>query len=353
MENRNSDYLYQLARSSKTADREMLAKSVTALLQSDLSKGETLLVQDILLRMLSEAESDLRRSLAIHLSTEEKCPQVLIDFLLHECPFHDSEHFLKHSVILKDDYLIDLCKRFEDPDYWRTIAARDKVSRILALYLVNTNDGQTQEILLANAGADLCMESMTKLTDIAVGVWPFQSLLLHRPEITVDLAAKIYWHASDMLKLEIIERFEIDQETLKKAMNYVVVKQTQKRATVRTISMETLGLVRKIRRISSRQIIQSLQDGDPVLFACLFATSLKINPEIVLQRLEMQTMTTLAILCRGYGLSLPDFSQLYLQWRRLEQPHGMIQADEIVRAVQVYNNMSTVKARTEIEKMAA
>ncbi len=350
----SSDYLYRLARSTKSEDREALAKSVTNLLQADLTKGEMILVQDILLRMLREAESDLRRNLAIHLSAEDKCPTVLVEYLMKECSFDEAEPLIRYSVAVNDNLLIETGKRYERPEYWRAMASRKKISRELALYLIHTKDLETQKILVGNEGADLCTLCMKLLTDIAIstGIGDLQGPLLQRSEITAELAARLYWHVSEKLKAEIQTRFNIDKKTLDQAVNYVVDKRLTQRGSVRTISMEMLGLVRKMPYISTRQIMDALQSGDRALFACLCGVQLKINPEEVLVHLEYNVVHTMAVLCRALNMTRTEFNSAYVMWRRDDPNSHAIGAMEMVEANEVFNRMKRDQAKTVIQDWA-
>jgi uncharacterized protein (DUF2336 family) len=345
----SSDYLYRLARSGKAEDKETLAKSITTLLQSDLSKGELFLIQDILLRMLREAESDLRQSLAMHLAGEEKCPQALIDFLVYECPIDDSAPLLSHASYLTDDFLIDTGNRFESSPYWQAIALRSKVSARLSLYLVNTNDKAVQMILMTNPGANLCPVSMKILTDIAIKVTDFQGPLLQRAELTKDLAAKIYHYASKTLQDEIQYRFNINQKELEQAMHYVVAKTISTRGSVRTVSMEMMGLVRKMSHISTTQIITALEKGERAFFVCLCGGLLKADPEDILYHLEHDLIPSMAIVCRAINVTRIQFNHMLVTWRRQDNPNQITYANELTRAMTLFDGTTPIKAREVVQ----
>jgi uncharacterized protein (DUF2336 family) len=343
----NPDYLYRLARSGNAEDREKLAKSISSLLHADLSQGEMYLAQDILLHLLREAETDMRQTLALHLSVEPKCPKALIDYLVFECPLSVSEPVLKNSPILEDDYLIEVAKRFETPDYWRAIASREQVSKNLALFLIGTDDEQVYEILVRNLGAEFCSLCMNWLTGVAMNMPPLQEPLLQRKEITPELATKLYWHTSEKLQQDILQKFDIDKAVLDKAMQYVVSRRVEQKKGVQRISDEMWQIAQKLPKISSRQIMDAMQKGDRAFFACLCATYLKIDAEKVLQKLEARPMLALAVLTRAINMTRAEYNSLFLMWRRQDNTGGITNARELAHAMAVFDQMKPEQAKAE------
>lgn len=344
----NPDYLYRLARSGSPEDRETLAKSITSLLHANLSKGEMFLAQDILLHMLHEAEIDLRQTLALHLSVEEKCPQALLDFLIYECPFSVAEPVLKNSPVLDDAYLMEVVKHFDIPDYWRTIAARDQVSQNLALFLIGMDDEEVYQILVKNHGSEFCSLCMNWLTGIAMNMPPLQGPLIHRKEITPELATKLYWHTSEDLRKNILQRFDIDKETLDKALTYIVSRRVEQKAGIQRITAEMLGLIQKMPKITSRQIMEAMQKGDRAFFAALCGVYLKVDGERVLQRLESKPTLAIAVLCRAINMTRAEYNSLFLMWRRQDSTSSITNASELAHAMSVFDQMKPDQARAEI-----
>ena len=343
----NPDYLYRLARSGSAEDREKLAKSISSLLQADLSKGELYLAQDILLHLLREAETDLRQTLALHLSVEPKCPKALIDYLIFECPLSVSEPVLKNSPVLVDDDLIEIDKRFETPEYWRAIASREQVSKNLALFLIGTDDDKVYDILVRNLGTEFCSLCMNWLTGIAMNMPPLQEPLLQRKEITAEMATKLYWHTSEQLQTEILQKFDIDKSVLDKAMQYVVSRRVEQKQGIQRVSDEMWQIAQKLPKISSRQIMDAMQKGDRAFFACLCATHLKIDAERVLQKLEARPMLALAVLTRAIGMTRAEYNSLFLMWRRQDNTGSITNAGELTHAMAVFDQMKADQAKAE------
>ncbi len=345
----NPDYLYRLARSGSSEDRETLARSITSLLHADLTKGEMFLAQDILLHMLREATNDLRQTLALHLSVEEKCPIALIDYLVYECTLDVSRPVLKNSPAIDDDYLIDVAKRFDMPEYWQAIAERPKVSKKLALFLIGTDDSEVYQTLVKNQGSEFCSLCMNWLTGIAMNLPPLQAPLLQRKEVTPELAGKLYAYVSEELRKEITAKFDIDPAIIDRAMKQVVERRMEQKEGIHTISAEMMSMVERLPKITSRQIMEAMQRGDKALFACMCGAYLKTSPEKVLQRLEFKPMTVLAILCRAISMTRAEYNSLFLMWRRTQGASAVTNAQELAQAMSIYDQMKPDQAKAEVQ----
>lgn len=348
-------HLQHLARSQKPEDRATLAGSLAELLQQDLTQGEEFLVQDILLRLLKEAEHNLRLSLASYLAHEKKCPKGLTDFLIFECSFDISEPLLKNATYLDEEYLINIGQNFESRQYWRTLAARQEIGSKLANYLIKaSNDNAVHMMLLSNPKADLCNLCMADLTEIAINVLEMQDPLLNRPEMTAQLAARLYWYVSETLRVEIQRRFNIEADTLNGAMWYAVNQNTNKRASVRTIPMEMIGLVRKMPPITRNQIVDGMYKQDRAYFACLLARYFSLSPEDVLYRLTAQTNFTLALFCRALNLTTSQFSQIFLAWQKAASVEKVLMdSKDLTDALYIFNHLKASKATEVIKQWQA
>ncbi len=344
------DYLYKLARSESKEDRVSLAKSIVGLLRNPLSKSETTLIQDILLRMLREAENELRKSLAEYLAEENKCPQAVIDYLIYECPVSVSEPLLKKSTALSDDFLMEVATKFKALPYWQAIASRPHLSQRLALFLLKVEEFEICEILIKNRNVDFCPESMDILTDAAILNQDLSEPLSERKEVTSEMMAKLYHHASEQLQEKIQQRFNIDKQVLEKALHYVVIRKIERGSRIETISMEMLDLVRKMPKISTRQIVDAMKKGDKPMFSCLCAMYLKINPQKIMDKLQARPTLALAVISRAINITRAEYNAIFIQWRRQESNSGILKAYEITYAMSIFDQTKVDQAKLEVKK---
>lgn len=343
--------LYELARSGQSTDREALLQGMTGLLHAELTAHERELAHEILLLLLREAEMDLRESLAQQLALEPTCPKALLDFLVYDNPLSVSKPVLQHSTVFTDDDMIEIAKHFDSVDYCRVIALRPQIGEKLAMFLIGADDEDTYLNLLDNKGAQLGSISINWLTSIAIHAPALQSPLLLRPEVTPELAVRLYWHVSDHLRQQILSRFEIPAEKLDKALEYTVAHRKEQKHSVEDISAETLDLSFKMKqqgRITSRQIMDALRKNDVLFFTSLWASLFELKPQRLFEMLKTQPMTTLATLCRAAQMTKADYNTLFLLWRRQGTP-SITNATELGQAMAVFNEMKMEDAQLEIE----
>jgi uncharacterized protein (DUF2336 family) len=346
------EYLYRLAKGGSSQDRESLAQAVTSLLRSQLTEVERSLAQDILLRLLEEAETDLRLSLAQQLAREPECPQVLLDFLIYKNDFSIAEPVLRYSTVLTDEYLIEVVKHFDHSDYWRTIARRRHIGEDLATILMGTDDEEVIELLVTNPNTDLSAASMEWLVGLAPNWEELHEPLLLRPEVTPELAARIYWHVSESLRTHITRKFDIDQRKLDKAMDRIVKQKMAQKYQVLTITPAMLDLSIKMKqqnKITSRQILDAAKRSDSAFFICLWAALVDINKDILLEKMRDDFVMTLAVLCQAARITRSDYNEMFMIWRRINQGSVMSNAGELTSALSTFDGMTYDKARHIIQ----
>lgn len=343
------EYLYRLARSGSSLDRETLAQAVTSILRTSLSSAERGLAQDILLYLLSEAEADLRKGLAEQLAHEPNCPQALLDYLIYENPFPIAEAVLKHSTKLTDEYLIEVAKHFDQSDYWMALAQRKHIGEDLSRFLIGTDDPEVYKTLLENKGAHLCNSGITWLVNAAPHMPELQRSLIMRPEVTADLAVQLYWHVSEDLRQEIHQRFTIDEKMLNQAMEHIIHRRIAAKRDMPKITQEAVIRAERMKsenNITSRQILEALKKGEVSLFICLWGALLSIDPELLYRKMEEDFVLSLTILAHAARITRSDYNTMFLQWRRLQPMQDpRLDSMELGEVMSKFDQMTLDKAR--------
>jgi len=313
------EYLFRLARSGGEADRLHLAQAVLSFMHTDLQPGEQSIAEEILLRLLREAEHDLRMSLAEQLAHENKCPKSLLDYLIYENPLEVAAPVLQYSPVLDDSYLIEVAKHFRKTEYWQIMARRTHVSETLSRFLVETNDTDVYRLLLKNRGAHLGPTSMNWLIDVAPNLPEIQKPLLTRPEVTAELAAKLYWHVSAELRSQITARFDINQKEIDVLLDKAVKQRLSERETAQHITPEMVqhaATLKEQNRLTSHQLLEALKKDDLPGFTCLMAALLSLPAEFVAERLDEDFAMNMAVMCKAVNITSRDYNVLFLLWRR-------------------------------------
>lgn len=351
-DNTNPRYLYQIASSGTPSERNALADAMTGLLQTDLKQSERDIAQDILLHLLEDADNELRMSLASKLAHEPKCPQVLLDYLIFQTPLKICEPVLRYSEVLNDEYLIAVARHFRQSEYWQILAQRRKVSSYLADFLVSTDDIRVCTKLLANPGAQISINSMDTLLNMAPNVPEIHKPLLSRPEMKPELAQRLMKYVSVELQAEITTRFNVDKNIVSTALDEIIIERNTGLYKVQTITPDMLDLcfkMKQMNRITPRQLMESAKESNTELFACMLAALLNLNPEMVLQKLVAQVEITLPVLCHAARMTRGDYSQLFLMWRQKNQK-SITNGAELSQAMKVFDALKFEKAQLLVQQ---
>lgn len=313
------EYLFRLARSGSPVDRKHLAQSVMGFMRSNLEASERAIAEDILLQLLKEAETEIRLALAEQLAHVPECPKSLVDFLIYENTHDVADAMLQYSDVLSDDDLIDIVQHFNDTRYWQSIARRKAVSENVTRYLIGTDDHDVYRILVKNRGAEFCPISLEWMVSIAANVPEIQAPLLQRPEVTPELASKLYWHVSAELRSVITSRFDINIKQIDALLNKLVKHRLATREQDKGITAEDYAQSRRVKHesgITSHQLLEALQKDKTGLFYCLWADLLDLDPEMVRAKMKENPTETLAVLCRLARITVRHYNVFFLLWRR-------------------------------------
>lgn len=340
------EYLFRLAKSGNDTDRLHLAQAVMSFLQTELRPSEQKIAEEVLLLLLKEAAHELRLSLAEQLAREENCPMALIDYLVYENPLEISSPVLQFSTVPDDDYLLEVARHFQKTEYWQVLARRSHVSETLSRFLVSTDDTNVFRLLLKNRGAHLCAASMNWLADVAPDLPEIQKPLLSRPEVTPELAAKLYWHVSVDLRNQITARFDINQSQIDVLLDKAVKQRLAEREADAEITPDMIDRAEQMKEqnsITSHQMLEALKKDDLLFFTCLWGALLSLPPEFVAARLDEDFATNMAAMCKAANITSRDYNLFFLLWRR-KRKYLSTNSMELSAAMDYFNRLKFEEA---------
>ena len=341
------DQLYRLALGDTLHDRKALGDAVAGMIHKGMSANEKKLVQDILFQILQEAEQDLKLHLAEALAHEPDCPVALLDYLVYQNDFIIAEPVLRYSEALSDDYLIEIVQKIDLKEYRRTIAKRARIGSELARHLIATDDIDVFKSVLANKGTTLCAVSMNWLINVARHVTDIQRPLLQRPEITPDMAVKLYWYAADALRSTIAERFHINQPHIDAVLARVIDKRLARYDRIQAVTkpmMDAAFAMQKQNRITSRQVIETAKKEQADKMCCLWAVLLLVDPNVLLEKLDADLTGTLAVSAVATRFTRQDYSEIFMAMFRHKTGRTFTSHD-INEAMSAYDELNFEKAQ--------
>jgi uncharacterized protein (DUF2336 family) len=335
--------LFDMARDRSPAGRRALADKVGDFYFAghDLSKRERDLVVDILRQVIRDAEMDVRLGLAERLAVHDQAPHDLIVTLAND-RIEIAEPILLRSDVLQDADLIDIIRRHAEA-YQVAVAKRPAVSAAVGDALVDTGSIQVAETLLGNPGAKLSAQAMTRLTTAARRIPPLREPLLGRPELTSDLATRIYWLVSQELRRVILDRYPIPRQQLDAALQSTVqdlVDGTRGRTSLTVEQLETVERLAEAGAITPPILIQTLRLGQIDLFKALFGRIAGLGPETMHLLIAESGGEALTLACRAMRIDKGFFASIFLLSRAARPGEQIVDPRELSRVLALYDRVT-------------
>ena len=308
------DTLMRLARDKSVGSRIKLADIIGDLFfgpANTLTEAERSIMAGILRQLVQDAETDVRKHLAIQLSNQTDAPHDLVITLAND----DSEvayPILLKSRVLRDQDLVEIIHH-RTLEHQLTVAMRDTISPIVSTSLVETGEESVIKRLLENHNAEIARDTMAHLVAQSRKLDSLQRPLVHRSDLPADLAEKMYWWVSAALRTHIVEHFDVDPIEIDAAMEIAVntaigshdseddtLSATDRVAKHLTESQDT----------DSDLIIHLLQDGEITLFERVLEHQSGLRRRLLLRLLYEPGGEGLAIVCRAIGLAPDSFHEV-------------------------------------------
>lgn len=320
------DELLRLAHDRSAAARAQIGEIVSDLFfdtSRTLSERERSTMADILRQLIHDVEISVRKHLAIRLSDEPDAPAELVRALANDNA-EIAHPILMRSEVLKDPELIEIV-RHRTLEHQLAIAMRTSVTPAVSDALIETENQTVIEHLLNNNGASIAHDTMAYLVEQSQRVDSFRNPLVRRLDLPEHLAQRMYWWVSAAMRVEILQRHNLDAEQLDDAMEESVA------AAIRIDrdSPQKDGATRRLvdqlvlqHGCSAELLIQLLRNGEIALFEHVIEHGAEIRRTLVQRLIYEPGGEGLAILCRSFGHSAEDFVTLLSLCRKARPERG-------------------------------
>lgn len=312
-----------------------------------LSARERAMVLDILGRVLRDAETALRRALAERLAEDPDVPRDLI-MALAEDEIEVARPVLLLSARLDEADLVALVRRHATA-HQLAIAARRVVTAPVGDALVDAGDATVAGVLLRNPGASLSPRALSLLADAAQRCAALGEPLLERPELTPDLAARLYWVVSLELRRSVLRRFAIPRDQLDRALQATVQRLLD--GTRRRIGAEHEALADRLGEagsITPAVLLQVLRVGRFELFALLLGRLAALPTEVVSRMLAEHGGESLAVACRAVGVEKGHFASIFLLARGARPGDQRVDPRELSRVLSFFDRLPPEQATARL-----
>ncbi len=329
--------VYELAKDKRAPARSELTGIVLELLNEELSPREVELVTDVLIGLMQQAEEDLRRALAETLADRDNVPLRLILHMAND-EISIAGRVLKDSPVLGELDLIYIIKS-QGPDYWRAVALRKILSDKVIDLLADTEEPVTAKNLIENKNINLTPHSMEVIAGMTLENETLAGPLLARDEIPREIAFRLYRYAGEQLKVEICERFEVDEGEIEKVIDKAVSGLSVSDSSSWLPSVGQLDAARTAfdhGRLGVPDMIDVLRRGDITEFVAGFSVFSKLDPEMVVEILSRRYGQGLAVACKGLNIEKSDFLTMYFLTQKVRKSSRIANRYDIAQALAFY-----------------
>ena len=342
------DDLLALARDRSVEGRTQLVRVVGDMFfDSDrvLSDRERSHMTEILRRLIQDIEISVRRAVADRLSQEPTAPSDLVVSLAND-EIEVAYPILIESAVLNDLDLIEVIHH-RTVSHQLAVAIRESVSAPVSDALVETGDTDVIKSLLENASAAISQKTMEYLVEESKRIDAYRNPLVHRHDLSPDLAKRMYWWVSAALRSHILEVYEIDPTDLDEAIedavtDLMIVEKIEDPPKKK--SAELAERLKAADRISPAFLVQTLREGEVTLFVDLFAQLTELDPVVVRRSIFEPGGEGIAIACKAVGIGKPDFTSIFLLSRSACPGDKVVDPSELSAVISLFDRITSESA---------
>lgn len=301
---------------------------------------------DFLAKVMESFDPGLRRRWALKMSAKPDAPRDLIAAFAADS-FAIAEPVLKASPVLQEPMLLDLVQRLGS-QYQRAIAQRRGLSPALAAALVQTDKIEVITALLRNRSARIAEETMRRIVDAARIIESYREPLARRPDLSPQLAWRLYDWVDESLRATLRAKFESSHiEAAVTAAAEAEDAKAEQTPAAEAAPIEAAGPA-AAEVPTPQRLADPLRAGDLDRFLSMLAEITGLSIDRVRPMLEAHAGGELAVLCRALDLEPSRFAWIYLRLRRLQGTRPDMEPGELARAVAAHAETSAATARATL-----
>jgi uncharacterized protein (DUF2336 family) len=316
-----------------------------------LSAQERALMLDILEKLMRDVARDVRRKLALRLADAPGLPRELAVMLAND-EIDVATPVLLRSAVLQDVDLIEVI-RHRSRQHILTIAMRRDVSSTVTDALVETGDRDIIRTLLENQDAQISRATLAYLVEQSKSVDEFQEPLVRRRDLPIELARRMVLWVAAALRQALLERFDIDPNTLDDRLEPLVKEELAEAAAEAATDTAADVLSRALgdaRQLTPRLLLQTLRKGEVQLFEAMFAEMSGLRLKLVNRLAYEPGGQGLAVAARGMGLNREEFATIFLLTRRARAGQAGFAPADLGRALEFFDRLSHAAAETVLTR---
>lgn len=196
----------------------MLATKIAADYQAGhFNESEAAIAADIFRILIKDTEKKVRQTLAEHLSHVQTVPHDIVWKLAHDEP-EVSLPILEHSLVLSEDDLVAIVRGTREVLRLCAVARRQNIGERVSEGLIETHNEQVLTDLFQNGTAALSERSLLDAWRFVAGSRSLLEALVHRGQLPLTVAEKVYALVGDDLRRELTTQYKISSPVAQKAV---------------------------------------------------------------------------------------------------------------------------------------
>lgn len=317
------------------AERERILAAVVALCEATPAAwrpGPREALGEVFLRLVSEAEHDIRLRLAERIASASWAPRALIAALALD-DIDIARPVIAASPVLQDEDLLRVLTR-ATLEHQVAVARRPGLSEVVARAVVDGGQPLAMAALAANGHVRLPADAMERLAAAARRVAALRAPLVGRSELSAELARGLYAWVGETLRRALTERFALDPAALDAPLGQAVSDAfagapapaaDELRAEAQESEARLVAKLEGSGQLKPGYLLRVLREGRLSLFQAALAALAAMPPSDVRAALDAPTPELLALACVAVGIDRSAFPTLLALVRSLngERPgHG-------------------------------
>jgi len=306
---------------------------------------------DILGKIISEIEVDLRKKLSLKMADRTDVPVELIILLANE-EVEVANPVLIQNALLTDKELVRIIQR-KSRQHQLCIMSRKMLSSGVCRELVSTDDDEVIVTLLTNHEAKIDNSAIEEIVEKSKSRKLLQPPLIHRHDLPKNIAARLYSWISMSLKQELMEIHSFTAEELEASIA-ISIDELKGEDEIHKIENDSEALlIKKLKKADKLQIsflMKSLRQGSIRLFELAFAEILNIPKDIMCNILYERGPSALAIACCAAKIDKSVFLTMFHLTRDTKMMDTDLSQSEIEHTYNQFVNTNQQRAQIILNK---
>lgn len=347
-----SEDLLNLAQNKSVSARNQLVENISDMFVSSdgrLNEHERALMNDVLLKLVSSVEQDIKKELSKRIADNDDVSPELALYLANES-IDIAEPILSKSGVLKDEQLIEVVRNRTE-SHRMAIAIRSEVSEDVSDELVDMGDEDVIEALINNDDAKISALTMEYLVAESRSVDRFQEPLLNRGDLSADLACRMYWWVSAALRRKIILEINVDDTLLDDVMEMATKTAIQNHTRPDGVMRMAQNLAREMAARDDLDILflrQCLRQEKINLFVASLSEMTGLDVKVIWWTIREKTGESMAIIIKSMDADRATFASLFLLIIQARSG-GRARSTGVVNSIlSLYDEIEVVNARVAV-----